>query len=104
MYIVACDEKLIGGFRSIHHVIREQIALKKGTRRFHFCLKRAICERTWTFYLGPTVKPTQAIELPNDFTYAVDVTDPNHHLCFNIIPGHLPGVVTPLGLAITMYV
>ena len=102
MCIVACDEDLIGGFRSIHRVIREQIAVKKGTKGFHLCLKQVICERTWTFYLGLTVRPTQAIELPNDFMYAVGVTNPNHHLCFNIIPGHLPGVVMPLGLAIAM--
>ena len=99
---VARDENLIGGFRSIYHAIREQIAVNKGTRRFRLCLKQVICERTWTFSLGPTDKPTQAIELPNDFMYAVDVTDPNLQLCFNMIPGHLPGVITPVGLTIIM--
>lgn len=89
--LFTCVENLISGFRSIHYVIREYIAAEKGTRRFHLCLKQMICDSTWTLYLGPTVNPTQAsIELPSNFKYAVDVTDPTLHLCFNIIPGHLP--------------
>lgn len=93
--LAVMNNYLIGGFRSLYHAIRKAHFSQKGTMRFHLCRKQVVYDRMWISYLGQTVKlPTQAIKLPNDSMYAVDVTDPNLHLCFNIISGHLPGAVS----------